>query len=121
MGLDTYASRSPDDIVLTEDDLKAFADANIELCGGIFSGDGNDGSFRGKVYVMLVLEITDENLAQDWIPPEIVRKMYTSLLACDPEEAIRQYDLRNTASEILELRKFFKVCSERGLGLLGWY
>jgi hypothetical protein len=119
MGLDTYASRSPDEIVLTEEDLQAFADAQIELCGGIFSGDA--GSFRGKVYVMLVLEITDENLAQDWIPPETVRHMYASLLACDPVDAIDQGDFRNTVEDILELRKFFKVCSERGLGLVGWW
>jgi len=121
VGLDTYASRSPDDIELTEDDIKAFNDAHIELCGGIFSGGGNDGSFRGKVYVMLVLEITDENLAQDWIPPETVRRMYESMMARDPEEAIQDSDCDNTVSEFLELRKFFKVCSERGLGLIGWY
>ena len=119
MGLDTYASRSPDEIVLTEEDLQAFADAQITLCGGLFSGV--DGSFRGKVYVNLVLEITGENIAQMWTPPETVQKMYAALLACDPEEAIRQYDVDNTADEILELRKFFKVCSERGLGLVGWY
>lgn len=121
MGLDTYASRSPDEIVLTDEDFQAFADANIELCCGIFSGDGNDGSFRGKVYVMLLLEITDENLAQEWIPPETVRHMYESLMACDPDEAIQASDSRNTVFEILALRKFFKVCSERGLGLIGWY
>lgn len=90
MGLDNFASRSPDDIELTEEDLQAFADAHIQLCGGIFSGDGCDGSFRGKVYVMLMLEISDENLAQEWIPPETVRRMYASLMACDPEEAIDQ-------------------------------
>jgi hypothetical protein len=55
MGLDTYASRSPEDLVLTEEDLQAFADAQIELCGGIFSGEG--GSFRGKVYAELILEM----------------------------------------------------------------
>jgi hypothetical protein len=102
MGLDTYAARSPGNIELTEEDIQAFQEADISLCGGLISGDGNDGSFRGKVYVMLVLEITDENLAQDWITPETVRKMYASLLACGPEEAIRQHDLINTADEILE-------------------
>lgn len=34
MGLDTYASRSPDEIVLTEDDIQVHADAKITLCGG---------------------------------------------------------------------------------------
>jgi hypothetical protein len=119
MGLDTYAARPLGNFELTEEDIQAFQEADISLCGGLFSG--NDGSFRGKVYVMLVLEITGENLAQDWIPPETVRDMYASLLACDPEEAIRQYDVDNTADDILALRKFFKVCSERGLGLIGWY
>lgn len=119
MGLDTYASRVSENVELTDEDIQAFQEADISLCGGLFSGE--EGSFRGKVYVLLVLEITGENLAQDWIPPETVREMYASLLACDPEEAILRYDLRNTANDILELRKFFKVCSERGLGLVGWY
>ena len=72
MGLDNYASRSPDDIVLTEEDLQAFADAQIELCGGIFSGDA--GSFRGKVYVMMVLDLTDENFVQYFNPLEKVHE-----------------------------------------------
>ena len=46
--------------------------------------------------------------------------MYESLMACDPKEAIDRWDYGNTVAEILELRKFFKVCSERGLGLVGW-
>jgi hypothetical protein len=62
MGLDTYAARSPGNIELTEEDIQAFQEADISLCGGLFSGDGNDGSFRGKVYVMLVLEITARTL-----------------------------------------------------------
>lgn len=47
MGLDTFASRSPDDIELQSEDIQAFNEADIYLCGGIFSGEG--GSFRGKV------------------------------------------------------------------------
>jgi hypothetical protein len=73
MGLDTYASRSPEDLVLTEEDLQAFADAQIELCGGIFSGEG--GSFRGKVYASLLLDITGVSLYAEWIPPETVHQM----------------------------------------------
>ena len=118
MGLDTYASRSSDDIELTEDDLQAFVDADIELCGGIFSGDA--GSFRGKVYATLLDGITGESLYANWLPPETVRHMYASLLACDAAEAIDQWGFRNSLDDILALRKFFKVCSERGLGLIGW-
>ncbi len=121
MGIDTFASRSPDDIVLTEEDRNAFGKANIELCGGIFSGGGNDGSFRGKVYVMMILDIAGVSLTQEWIPPETVREMYTAFLNCDPQQAFDEYCwTRGTPNEILELRKFLKVCSECGLGLINW-
>ena len=121
MGLDTFASRSPEDIELTGEDSQAFEQADIQLCGGIFSGNGNDGSFRGKMYVMMVLGITGESLYQDWIPPETVQEMYATLEACDPEQAFQENGWhRCSPVDILELRKFFKVCSERGLGLINW-
>jgi len=119
MGLDTFASQSPDDIILSEDDVQAFSDADIHLCGGVFSG--SDGSFRGKVYSILLMEITNVSLYQDWIPPETVLEMYTALMECDLQEAINMSDsLNRTISEVLNLRKFFKVCVERNLGLLNW-
>ena len=114
MGLDTYASRSEDDIVLSDEDLLAFAEADISLCGGILSG--NDGSFRGKIYDSMIMDITSHGLHQDWISPETVQEIYQALLDFDPEEA---YYYDRTASEVLELRKFLKVCCERGLGLIG--
>ena len=120
MGLDTFASRSADDIVLTEEDLQAFAEADINLCGGIYSGSGNDGSFRGKVYTSLILELTDFSLFEEWIPPERVHAMFQALLACLPEEKAPPSH-ENSDNEIFELVKFFKVCSERGLGLINWW
>jgi hypothetical protein len=119
MGLDTFAAYTPEDVELSEEDLQAFADADISLCGGIFSGDGCDGSFRGKVYAELILEVTGQSLYAEWIPPETVKEMYDTLMAVDPEEAAA-WGSRNVAQDVLELRKFFKVCSERGLGLVGW-
>lgn len=120
MGLDTFAAHTPDDIDLTEEDIQAFKNANISLCGGIFSGDGCGGSFRGKVYIETVFEITGESLYQEWIPPETVHKMYQSLMEFNPDQGlfVGRYDIKPV--DILELRKFFKVCSERGLGLVGW-
>jgi hypothetical protein len=118
MGLDNFASRSAEDIDLTEEDIQAFADANIELCGGIFSGDG--GSFRGKVYAELILDLTGESLYQEWIPPETVHEMYKAIAAY---ELFMSGDSQAGGSmdiEIPDLRKFFKVCSDRGLGLIGW-
>ena len=119
MGLDTFAAHTPEDIELTKEDLQAFEQANIALCGGIFSGGGNDGSFRGKVYAELILEVTGQSLYAEWIPPETVKEMYDSLAMGDPED-VAGWGYKNTAQEVLELRKFFKVCSERGLGLVGW-
>ena len=121
MGLDTFASRSPEDIELTGEDIQAFEQADIQLCGGIFSGSGNDGSFRGKLYVMMVLDITGESLYRGWIPPETVREMSTALEDCDPQQAFKEYSWHGCSpADILELRKFFKVCNERGLGLINW-
>jgi hypothetical protein len=120
MGLDTYASRSPDDIILTEEDIQAFADAYIELCGGIFSGDGNDGSFRGKVYASYVLEITDHSLYAEWLPPETVQEMYHAMAAYEQARIENDPDGQQLSNEHSDLCKFFKVCSDRGLGLIGW-
>jgi len=119
MGLDTFASRSSEDIKLSEEDIQAFNDAEISLCGGLFSGDG--GSFRGKVYATLLLEITGESLYAEWLPPETVRTMYAALAACDPQDAVDGLGYPDhPPADVIEMRKFFKVCSERGLGLLGW-
>jgi hypothetical protein len=133
MGLDIFASRSEEDIMLTTPDLQAFSDAGIDLCGGLFSGD--PGSFRGKLYDTLLLDITHVNLYQPWIPPETVRAMYAALLNCVPAALLGTYQeiaasldcdytgdsLEELTADILELRKFFQVCAERGLGLIGDY
>ncbi len=120
MGLDTFASRSPDDIELTEEDFKAFEGANLALCGGIFSGDGSDGSFRGKVYASYILEITDESLYQEWIPPQTVCEMYHALAAYERSKWQDEQKDDPTESEHSDLCTFFKICCERGLGLIGW-
>ncbi|MEA3327836.1 MAG: hypothetical protein U9R53_11120 [Chloroflexota bacterium] len=91
MGLDTFASRSPEDIVLSKEDIQAFTDAEISLCGGLFSGYG--GSFRGKVYASLILSITGESLYAEWIPPETVHAMYDALAACDPEDTVAEWGI----------------------------
>jgi hypothetical protein len=121
IGLDNFAARRPDEH-LTPKDLAAFEEADIHLCGGILSGPPD--SFRGKVYSELVQDVTGESLYQEWIPPERARKIYESLANCDPKEVMRtgDYDERFIdESAIIDLRKFFKVCVERELGLKGWW
>lgn len=64
MGLDTYAQPSKDG-ELSDEDMQAFQQAGISLCGGILSGNGSDGSFRGKVYDRLISDITGQSLYQE--------------------------------------------------------
>ena len=120
MGLDTFAAHTPDDIALTEEDLAAFREANISLCGGIFSGGGSDGSFRGKVYAEHILDITGESLYAEWISPEIVKAMYQALVDYESMRAPDEEFFDTGEKAHADLVKFFKVCSERGLGLVGW-
>jgi hypothetical protein len=121
MGLDTYASRAPDRTTLSDEDEHAFEEAGLELCGGMYSGDG--GSFRGKVYVGAVEHVTDVSLYEPWIPPERVRGMAAAFERCDPEqveaELAGEYG-ETSASEIRELGRFLHICADRGLGLRGW-
>jgi hypothetical protein len=120
MGLDTFASNTSDAVRLTQAQEQAFEDARIQLCGGMFSGGG--GSFRGKIYSALISQITGVSLYEAWIPPEEVRAMYRKLAAVDPQTAEAQYDVWNLhPDEILELQKFFRVCAEQDLGLIGWW
>ena len=129
MGLDLYAAHSPED-GLTEADLHAFEETGIELCGGIYSGGA--GSFRGEVYDTLLINVTSANIYKGWIPPEVVYKMWLDLKNCDPEKLLawdqQNYEvldqeyrgpgLEQLTADIMELRKFFRVCAERGLGLV---
>jgi hypothetical protein len=119
MGLDVYAVRSPE-VGLTEEDVRAFEEAGIELCG--FSGNGD--GFRGKVYDTLIPDITGVSLYQAWIPPETVKNMSEALNKFDIDEFARTCETKYSweqysADTIVNLRKFFNVCVERGLGLAG--
>lgn len=121
MGLDNYASRNPEEIELSEEDVRAFEEAGIDLCGGIAS-DGET-SFRGKVYDNLITSITGVSLYNDWIPPETVRRMSEMLDRYDPEEVKNDSNDRhykNTPNEVRMLQKFFRICAERGIGIVAW-
>ena len=120
MGLDTYAARAPDDEELGEEDEQAFEEAGILLCRGLNSGHGGDGSFRGKVYSYTVEEVTGVSLYEEWIPPKTVEKMADAFEQCDPEAVAREDASGPCAREIRDLAKFFRICADRGLGLIGW-
>ena len=119
MGLDTFASRTEEIGELSEEDIKAFENENINLCEGLFAE--GDASFRGKVYANVVLKISGYSLFEYWISPDIVYEMWQAFENCDPEEFAKDnHGIRNSDSySINELRKFFEVCAERKLGLVG--
>lgn len=138
MGLDTYAGRVPvdffdpdldetqvdDDFGCTREDLEAFerAEAQRERDSGHCLFGSN--YFRGKLYVELIRYVTGESLYQTWIPPETVRGMADALERCDVEQVVAECSppgpLRRLDPSVVEdLRAFFRVCAERGLGLVG--
>jgi hypothetical protein len=124
MGLDSYASRSPGDVVLTEEDTAAFANADLELCGGLYSGDGG-ASFRGKVYASLILEVAEEDIYEEWLPPAAVGRISDALGKRTPDELASLYEetagrWSTTPKQMADLQRFFAICAERGLGLIGW-
>jgi hypothetical protein len=124
MGLDNFVSRTPERVALTPEDERAFAESGIELCGGVYS-DGQ-ASIRGKLYDSFVLEVADESLYQEWIPPETMTEIARRLAACDPETATEGLDLGGerftpTPQEVRMLQAFFDLCAQRGLGLIGWW
>ena len=127
MGLDNYAARHAEG-GLTEEDCQAFEEAGIDLCGGLES-DGTV-SFRGKVYNTLVEEVTGVRLYQEWIPPETVAEMAAALNEYTAEELAEIWDevdplpwedASHSPEETGHLQRFFAVCAERGLGLIGWW
>lgn len=121
MGLDTFAARSPARDLSAEDEA-AFEEAKPQLTGGMYSGSWD--SFRGKVYEELVRHITGVSLYELWIPPATVRRMWEAFERCDPErvaEETEAFAYEASAHEIIELRRFFRICAERELGLVGWW
>jgi hypothetical protein len=114
MGLDTYAKKEvPCECgngtvkKLPDEAAEAFANADINLVGGMFSGNGNDGSFRGKVYNHIVQAATGDSLYEEWIAPEDVARM--------------SGQLDEFANDVEQLCRYFTVCKEQGLGLVGWW
>jgi hypothetical protein len=98
---------------LTDEEVEALDAAAPGLCGSMYSG--GDGSFRGKVYVELVQEITGTSLYDNWIPPGTVREMAAAFGPGDHPSA------EHSDEEVRQLAAFFRVCGDRGLGLVGWW
>ena len=121
MGLDTFASRAEDKVYFQLEDLLAFMEADIHL--GEWCRKSDRISFCGDLYSDLLFQVTGWSLWAAWTPPDRVKEMHTALLRCNPEEEIIRYNwdarFKLSIETVLELRKFFQVCAEQDLGLIG--
>jgi len=74
-----------------------------------------------------VFHVTGVDLYQTWIPPETVREMWQAFEHCNQKRVGREFrdsyheSPREVRQALRELRKFFRVCGQRGLGLIGWW
>ena len=140
MGLDTFAKigantdHSVVKVIKEEDGkermvIKASIYAKVgALCGGMFSGNGTGGSFRGKVYSEFVEEVTGESLYQENITNSVVEDMATDLrLTADEyaddkdDKVVRFAPYEITVGEVRALADWFEVTAENGLEICGWW
>lgn len=122
MGLDSYFANEdwPEDeegkmIVPEMEDAD-----DIALVGGILSGHGVNGSFRGKVYNEYVQDVTGESLYQERVPNDVVRQMADALEAYEwggDEDYWRPED----AEEADALARVFRHFADEGAELWGWW
>ena len=107
------------DSIWRKDGNTASVEGEFNLCGGIFSGFGND-SFRGKVYNRFVEDATGESLYQYEISNDTVKDMAWSLEShtWNPEFESR-YDI--TEEEFIGLKKMFRLHADAGHTLHGWW
>ena len=115
MGLDNIWKKNKDE--------NGFVEGDFKLCGGVFSGHGND-SFRGKVYDRFVEDVTGVSLYGDpetfEIPNETVKQMADDLEAVEWRDSyITNYDIEK--QEFKDLVRMFRLHADAGHYLLAWY
>lgn len=136
MGLDTYAVVLKDNGDFSIEEAKRIfmrdrLSRHILLVGGIFSGNGYDGSFRGKCYNDLIETVTGYSLYNHLIDPEEVKEIYLKLVEfrkkVKDEKSFERWQKKNKFSYIMSLKEFdrlilfFKICVKHNLALHGWW
>ena len=143
MGLDCYIVHGNDrDKGFTYEDDDRIKD--ISLCGGMFSGNGANGSFRGKVYEPLVGElmehpylwhiegkdahITSQELKEQ---ADALGQLITAKLedADELDEVVEddtiiyqsKHGWEYTFKEVCDLETLFRVASEHGAVMTVWW
>ncbi len=117
MSIDMYASRSPDDVVLTPEDEAVFRQLEVHVHEWIGTG-----SFGARRYIDLVDRAAGVVLGYRWIPPDEVVRMAVAFEARDAEDVARESAgdaYPATADQVRGLRRLLRICADRGLGLYG--
>ena len=121
MGLDTFAyHKNPATAAGEPMPSTLFSHIPPVLSGGIFSGNGNGSSFRGKVYAGVVAHCTGVNLYQEEIPnPEVGRAAagLEQWLHQNPEGGWGDI----SRDEIVALRDWFSTVHQTNGYLVGWW
>lgn len=147
MGLDCYIvhANNRDEPFTYKDDDRI---KDVSLCGGMLSGGGSDGSFRGKVYEPLIDELTggdhvwhkqeedDYVVLTDELKEQAIAlgDLMTDLLSNAEGEGIvleddtvvyqltdSYYDAEYTWKEICDLERLLRVASERRAVMEVWW
>ena len=141
MGLDCYIVHGNDrDKAFTSKDDERIKD--VSLCGGMFSGYGNDGSFRGKVYEPLIQELSNgdhtwyiEQDEDNYIPTDILEQQADLLsgfiidITDEHDNKLKDTDIVHTSrhgeeytlKEVQDLETLLRVAAERKAVMTVWY
>jgi hypothetical protein len=141
MGLDCYIVHGNDrDKAFTSKDDERIKD--VSLCGGLFSGYGNDGSFRGKVYDPLIQELSNgdhtwyiEQDEDNYIPTNILEQQADLLsgfiidITDEHDDKLKDTDIVHisrhgeeyTLKEVQDLETLLRVAAERKAVMTVWY
>lgn len=125
MGLDSFF-RKPSK---TDQIVEITFDPDVNLIGGMFSGHGSDGSFRGKCYESWVEPITGQSLYQEEIQNAAVKDMAAALESANlPVSVLRKMnsyfgDCSETevAQHYRDLTRTFRAFADAGCNLYGWW
>ena len=127
MGLDSYLGRlitnAEGHKEMSTDGLK-FPEG-LELCGGMMSGNGCDGSFRGKVYAPFILDVTGEDLYEDEINLGAIATALEDYIGQHKRKANKSVIVTDgwdvTFKEVKDLAKLFRYAADNQLDYHAWY
>lgn len=115
MGLDTYAYSSNKAMP-----AHLFAHIPPVLVGGMFSGNGQTSSFRGKVYAPFLRSAIGLDLYQEDIPNDVVARAADQLDKWLSENPEREFS-NISREEVVALAQWFRVVADNGGTVGGWW